>query len=197
MLVTDFLVHTVQVADLAPAHTDITRGDVTIRADMAVEFAHEGVAEAHHFAVALAFGVKIGTAFTAAHRQGGQRILEDLLEAEEFDDPQIHRGVEAQPAFVGSDRVVELHAEPAVDLHIAVVIFPGHTEHHYPVGFDNPFVNLGLDELRMLGNGRFEGGQHLFDGLMELRLCWVLLFGFCDNFLYDGHFDSLFCVKIE
>ena len=71
-------------ADFTAADANITGGDVGIRANMAEQLAHEGLAEAHHFAVALAFWVKVGAAFGAAHRQRGQRVFEHLLKGEKF-----------------------------------------------------------------------------------------------------------------
>src|SRR5688572_32399510 len=44
-------------------------------------------------------------------------VLQDLLEAEELEDAQGHRGVEAEAPLVRSDGVVELHAVAAVHLH--------------------------------------------------------------------------------
>ena len=43
-------------------------------------------------------GVEVAAALAAAHGQRGQRVLEDLLEAQELDDAQRHARVEAQPA---------------------------------------------------------------------------------------------------
>lgn len=53
---------------------------------------------------------------TAAHGEGGEGVLEDLLEAQELDDGQGDSGVETKAALVGSDSLVELHAVAAVDL---------------------------------------------------------------------------------
>ena len=57
-----------KVADFAAANADVAGGNVGIRADVAEQLAHERLAEAHHFAVALAFGVKIRAALGTAHR---------------------------------------------------------------------------------------------------------------------------------
>ena len=134
MLIDDLLVIAVQVADLTAAHADIAGGYVRIRADVAVQLAHESLAEAHHFHVRFALGIEVRTALAAAHRERGQRVFEDLLKAQELDDPQVNRRVEAQAALVGADGVVELDAEAAVYLDIAVVVHPGHPEQDGPVG---------------------------------------------------------------
>ena len=50
-------------------------------ADVPVQLAHEALAEAHDLVVALALRVEVAAALAAAHRQRGQAVLEDLLEA--------------------------------------------------------------------------------------------------------------------
>ena len=67
---------------------------------------HKALAETHVFVVGLAFGVEVGTAFTAADQQAGQGAFEDLLEAEELDDAEIYGRMEAETAFVGAQGTV-------------------------------------------------------------------------------------------
>jgi hypothetical protein len=81
-----------------------------------------------------ALGVEVRAALAAADRHAGQRVLEDLLEAEELDDPEVDARVEAQAALVGAERRVELHAEAAVDLHLALVVDPRHAEDDLALG---------------------------------------------------------------
>ena len=69
-------------------------------------------------------GIKVGAALAATHRETGERILESLLEAEEFQHALRHRRVKPDAALIGADRVVELHAVAAVDLHVALVVEP-------------------------------------------------------------------------
>jgi len=66
-LVAQTLVLAEKIADFAAAHADIPGGNVRVRADMARQLRHEGLAETHHFIVALAFRVEIGAALAAAH----------------------------------------------------------------------------------------------------------------------------------
>ena len=82
----DALVLTVEVADLAAAHADVAGGHVDVLADVAVQLGHEALAEGHDFLVGLALGVKVRAALAAADGQTRQRVLEDLLKAQEFDD---------------------------------------------------------------------------------------------------------------
>lgn len=82
---------------------------------MAIKLGHQRTAEAHHFAIALAFRIEIAAAFPAAHRQRGQGVFEGLLEAKEFENRQVYRRVEAHSALIRADGRVELHAPRAVD----------------------------------------------------------------------------------
>src|SRR5699024_9607780 len=51
--VREALVLTEQVADLACSHTDVTRGDIGVLTDVAMQLGHERLAEAHDLAVGL------------------------------------------------------------------------------------------------------------------------------------------------
>lgn len=64
-------------------------------------------------------GGRRGAGRTAAHGEGGEAVLEDLLEAQELDDGEGDGRVEAQASLVGPDGLVELHAVPAVHLRAA------------------------------------------------------------------------------
>lgn len=63
-----------------------------------------------------------------AEGQRRQRILHDLLKAQELDDGEVHGGVKAQPALVGPECAVELHPEAAVHMLNPFVIDPGHLQ---------------------------------------------------------------------
>ena len=78
-LVPQALVLAEQVADLAGAHADVTGRHVQVGADVAVQLAHERLAEAHHFVVAFALGIEVRAALAAADALGGER---DLLQAQ-------------------------------------------------------------------------------------------------------------------
>src|SRR5690606_9941568 len=107
-----------------------------------------------------------GAALAAADRHAGQRVLEGLLEAQELDDPEIDRGVEAQAALVGAEGGVELDPEAPVDLYLTAVVDPGNAEDDLPFGlaeaFDQRVVGIG-------GMARDHGTQalqHLAHGLV-------------------------------
>ena len=110
---------------------------------------HESLAEAHHLARALALGVEVGAALAAAHGQRGQRVLEGLLEGEELQDRQVHRGVEAHAALVGADGRAVLDAVAAVDLHLAVVVHPGRRGTDDALGLDQAVQQAVLGVLRV------------------------------------------------
>ena len=176
VLVADALVLAEQVADLAATHVDVAGGNVGELADVAAQLGHERLAETHHFSVGTALRVEVGAALAAAHGQRGQRVLEDLLEAEELDDTLVDGRVEAQAALVRSDGGVELHAVTTVHLHLALIIGPGHAELHHALRLDDALQHACLLVLRVLLDYRLDGLEHLAYSLKELRLVAVALF---------------------
>ena len=174
-LVGQALVLAEQVADLAAADADVTGRHVEVGADVAVQLAHEGLAEAHHFVVALALGVEVRAALAAAHGQRGQRVLEHLLEGEELEHAEVDRRVEAQAALVRTDGTAHLHAIAAVDLHPPGIVDPGHAEQDGPLRLDHALDDAGLQVARVGFEERPQRAQHLFHGLVELGLIGIAL----------------------
>src|SRR5690606_38455151 len=134
--VRDLAVHAEHVADLAAAHADVTRGNIGVLADVAVQLVPETLAEAHDLGLALSLQVEVRAALAAADALTGERVLEDLLEAQELDDGDVHRGVEAQAALIRAECRVVLHPVATVDLQLAGVIDPRHAEDDLPLGLD-------------------------------------------------------------
>ena len=155
------------IADFLAADADVARRNVDIRADMAVKLRHEGLTEAHDFMLRLALRVKVGAALAAAHGQAGERVLEGLLEAEEFQDALVHRGMEPDAALVGANRVVELDAVAAVHLHLVVVVLPRHAERDDAVRLRHAVKNLDLFVDRVVVDERNNGLRHLMHSLVE------------------------------
>ena len=189
-LVGQALVLTEQVGNLAAANAQVTSGNVGVGADVAIELGHEGLAEVHDLVVGLALGVKVGAALTAAHRKGGQAVLEDLLQAQELEHAQGDRRVKAQAALVGSNGRVELDAVTAVDLDLALVVDPGNTEHNDALGLDEALKQGGLLVLGMGVERRLDGAEDLGRGLDELRLLGIAGLELVENFLRVAHASS-------
>ena len=185
-LVGELLIHSEQIANLAATNADVASGNVHVGTDVAIELSHEGLAETHDLSVALAAGCEIRAALAAAHRQRGECILEGLLEAEEFQDRQVNRGVEAKTAFVRANSRVELHAVANVDLHLTLVVDPGYTEGHDALGLNQTLDGLSLLELGMLIVDVLNGFEHFFHCLQKLRLTWVLALQVLHDF-YNFH----------
>ena len=164
------------IADLAAADANITGGAVHELADVTVQLGHEALAEAHDFHVALAVGVEVRAALAAAHGQGGQAVLEGLLEAEELQDALVDRRMEAQTALVGADGAVELDAVAAVHLDLALVIDPGYTEGDDALRLDQTLDEAGLLVLGMLLHDGLDALQDLADSLQEFGLVSIALF---------------------
>ena len=163
------------VPNLASSHADVTRRHVGVGTDVARELRHEALAEAHHLVVAFPFGVKIRPALATAHGQGGQRILENLFEPQKLEDAQIHSGVEAQPAFVGSNGAVEFDAESPVGVHVAGVIGPRHAEHDDALGLHDAFEDVGVFVLGVVFHERNDGLGHFLHSLQKFGFVGVAL----------------------
>ena len=192
VLVLQALVLAEQVADLTAANANITGGHVGVGADVAVQLGHKALAETHDLGIRLAVGVKVSAAFAAAHGQAGQAVLEALLKAQELQDRQVDRGVETQAAFVGTDGRVELDAVAAVDLDLASVIYPGHTEHDDALGLDQALDQTGL---LVLGVGSHNGLQALEDFLNSLQKLLLLGVALCKALIYALQVSILNCHK--
>ena len=169
-LVRQFAVLSVEEADLAPAHSDVTSGYVCVSPYVPPQLGHERLTEAHHLVVRLSFGIEVRTSFAPTHRQAGQAVLEYLLEGEELEDGEVDRGMEAQAALVGADGAVELDAESPVHLDVTLIVDPRHPELDQPLWLHNSLIDVRGDELRVCLDHRVETLEDLEHRLMELGL---------------------------
>ncbi len=188
----DLPVLTVHETDLTAANADVASRDVGVRTNMPVELAHETLAKAHDLAIGLALGVEIGTTLAAAHGEAGEGVLEDLLEAKELDDTQVHGRMEPQAALVGADGTVEFDPEATVNLDFTLVVHPGNPEHDLPLGLDDALHNLCLGVFGVFLQNRLKRVKDLFYSLVELLLTRVSP----DNLLVDSfgyHYFKLLC----
>ncbi|MNR62374.1 hypothetical protein D3C85_1843780 [compost metagenome] len=71
MSAADTFVLSEHVADLPRANTNISGRDIRVRTNVAVQLSHKALGKSHDLPVRLAFGIEIGTAFSAADRQAG------------------------------------------------------------------------------------------------------------------------------
>ena len=175
MLVHQAAVLAKQVADLTAAHADVAGGHVAVLANVAPQLSHEGLAKAHDFPVGAALRVEVGAALAAADGQSGQGIFEDLLEAEELDNAQVHARVEAQAPLVGAERGVELDAEAAVDAHIVVVVQPGHAEDDLALWLAETLDQPVIRVVRVFAQHDLQRIQHIGHCLVELRFARIAL----------------------
>src|ERR1700730_16004355 len=191
-LIGQALVLSKQKTDLSSPNSDIPRRHIGIGSDVPPQLGHEALAEAHHFIVALTLWIEIRTAFAAAHRQRGQRVLEDLLKCQKFEDSKIHRCVKAQTALVGADCAVHLNAESAIDLHVSLIVEPGHAEHDYAFGFYNSLKNLRGPVFRMLLQHQTQRVEYFPHCLVKLRFGRILRLHLSHNFfnVISRWFDS-------
>src|SRR5690606_19364561 len=146
--------HAVHKANFTTADTDIAGRYVGVRTDMTVQFGHKGLAEAHDFATALTFRIKIRTAFTTAHRQGGQGIFKGLFKRQELQHRLVHGRVETQTTFERANGRVVLNTVATVYVNIALIINPGYTELNDALRLYQTIQQTMLGIARMLGDER-------------------------------------------
>ena len=180
-MVRDALVLTEHEADLAPAYADVASRHINIRADMAIQFSHEALAEAHDFIHALALGVEVGAALAATHRQAGERILEGLLERQELQHALGDRWVKPDAALVGADGVVVLHPPAALHANIVVVILPAHPERHNTIRLGDAAQDLGFVIFRFVAYEVENILRHVGDGLHQFSLTRIAPLHPCDE----------------
>src|SRR5699024_1054495 len=94
-------------------------------------------------------------------------------ETEELHGAQVHARVEPQPALERPQRAVELHAETAVDVHLALIVLPRNAEDDLPFRFAEPLDDLGLGVVRVLAQHHAHAFEDLAYGLVELDLTGV------------------------
>ncbi len=119
--------------------------------------------------------VEVGAALAATEGHPGECILEDLLEAEELDDPEVDRRVEAEAALVRAERAVELHSEATVDVDLACVVLPRDSEDDLTLRFTDALDDLAIEILRVLRRNGPERTQDFVHALMEFELCRISL----------------------
>ena len=193
-LVHDALVLAKQVGNFAAAYTQVTSGNVGVRSNVAIQLGHERLAEAHDLVVGLALRIKVRTALAAAHGQGGQGVLQNLLKTQELQHAQVDGGVETQAAFVGSNGAVELNAIAAVYLRNAGVVNPGNAEDDNALGFNEALQDMILLVFGMCFHNGLKGFKNFGCSLDEQGLLGVFCLDHFKNVLYVTHFNS-FCTK--
>ena len=140
---------------------------------MPLELRHEALAKAHDLLIALALGVEITDALGPAHGQGGEAVFQNLLEAQELQDGEVHRGVEPEPALVGADGGVELDPVAPVHVDLTPVVHPGHPEGDDPLGLHKGLHDPLLLILGMPVDDLVQALQKLQHRLVELLLVRV------------------------
>ena len=82
--------------------------------------------------------------------------------------------MESQATFVWPDGTVHLDAEPAVHVHLTLIILPGHPKHDHPFGLDDSLDNLFFTEFRMLIENQRQRFDHLLHRLVKFGFRRVL-----------------------
>ena len=150
---------------------------------MALKLGHKALAKTHHFIVGFSFGIKVGTAFTAAHGQTGQGVFEALLKSQEFDNRGVDGRVKTQAAFVRADCRIKLYAEAAINLNFAAVIHPWNTELYKALRLHDSVDHTFFDQVGALFYDRLKGFQNFLNCLDKLGLIAI---AFLNGFHHAG-----------
>ena len=148
---------------------------------MPLKFSHKTLAETHDFRVRLPSWAEIGSSLAATHREGGERILECLLECKELHDAEVHACVESNASFVGAKSTVHLNPVTTVDVDFSPVIRPWYSEHNHPFGLNHPLKNLEIYKVRVRSYIRCYAFYDFPDVLMKLTFTRIT----CDEFRHE------------
>lgn len=88
-------------ADFAGTHANVTSRYVAISTDVAVQLAHERLAEAHHFGVTLAFRVEVRPTFAAPMGSEVNEFLNTCSKARNFSTLRFTDGWKRRPPLYG------------------------------------------------------------------------------------------------
>jgi hypothetical protein len=92
----------------------------------------------------------------------GESILEDLLETQELQDGKVDGRVESETTLVRTKGGVELYSVSAVDLALALVIFPDDTELDDTLGDGGDLEGLLVLGVLLEEGGVLEGRDQLW-----------------------------------
>jgi hypothetical protein len=129
------------------------------------ELPHEGNAKLADLVIRFALGVEVAATLGSTHVQASEGILEDLLETQELEDRQVHCGVQAEAALVGTECRVELDAVALVDIALALVVLPDNAELDDALGDGDDLECLLVLGVLLEDGGALEGGGELWKAL--------------------------------
>ena len=177
----ELLVHTEHVTYLTTSNTDVACRNVLVWTDVTIELCHEGLAETHYLSVALAAWREVRTTLGTTHRESGKRVLECLLEGKELQNTEVHRLVETDTTFVGTNDVVVLDTVTHVGMYLTLVVCPCDTEFDNSVGDAKTLNEVRLLELWVLVVLFLDCRKYLTHCLDVLRLIGEPNFEFLYN----------------
>ena len=165
-----------QVADFTTPDIDVTRRDINVIANVAIQLVHEGITETHDLTIGTLPGVEIRTALGPANTHAGKSVLKHLFKSKKFQHRLVDRGMKAQPALVGADQVTVLYPPAAIDLNASFIVFPGHAERDNPVRFRQTLQEIFLFVNRVIEYFVADVVDHFPHGLKEFILPGIALF---------------------
>jgi hypothetical protein len=93
--------------------------------------------------------------------------------------------MKSETSLVGTSGRVELYSHSVVDLHLALVIYPGNSEQDLTLGCGQYLKQGFLTILFLMSlDNNAEGLQHFLNSLMEFGLSGILCYDTLVNFIY-------------
>ena len=139
------------------------------------------------------FRIEIAAALAATHRKRRKRVLEYLLECEEFENREVDGRVEAKAAFIRTNRAIHLNSVATIDANNSLIVYPRHAEDDDALRLDHAFENRILFVLRICLEDWIESRQNFIDGLNEFRFIRILRLNAGENriniFAHAMHFS--------
>ena len=83
--------------------------------------------------------------------------------------------MEANTALIRANSAIHLHPEAAVNLHLALIVHPGYTEHYHALGFNHTLKHFLLTHIRIRHHYGRNTLHYFANRLMKLILTGVLL----------------------
>ena len=191
VFITDSLVLTKEITDFASTNVFITCWNVCIWTNVAVQFSHEWLAEAHNFFVWFSMWIKVWTTFTTTHWECCKRVFKNLFEAQELQYRKVYFFREAESSFVRTNCTVVLYAETTVYMVVTVIIHPRYSELDNALWFNKAFKDCIWFKFWHLIYNWIKCCKNFFYSLKEFRFVWVFSFYFFPYTVYVSVFHKI------
>ena len=89
--------------------------------------------------------------------------------------------MKTQSTLIRTDRTIEFNAVAFIDMDIALIVGPWHTEHNGTFWFHDTFEQAFALVLRIFFNERNNRFCYFLNGLHKFRLIWICCLDLCNE----------------